>query len=191
MLNFRLALIHCLTMLNGSSIKESFIQPLLLAVANHSSLKNDSFLIQKARAVHRQKLAEVSRGLKTSKWIWLALFFRFHTTYQIHFLWVFAYEMPVFSSHLGTIFERSYDHDQHVIAKSLYRTYCVSALLRGKVFFRRRAKYEKKSDTNFSFVIQHNIPFPCSVRTTITSNVSTTQYDDLPLKISPHHNMQW
>ena len=39
-------LIHCLTMLNGS-IKESFIQPLLLAVANHSSLKNDSFLIHK------------------------------------------------------------------------------------------------------------------------------------------------
>ena len=46
MLNFRLVLIHCLTILNGNT-KESFIQPLLLAVANHSSPKNDSFLIHK------------------------------------------------------------------------------------------------------------------------------------------------
>ena len=46
MLNFRLVLIHCLTILNGNT-KESFIQPLLLAVANHSSLKSDSFLIHK------------------------------------------------------------------------------------------------------------------------------------------------
>ena len=112
----------------------------------------------------RQKLAEGSRGLniKMNLGMVTGSLFRLLTTYQIHLLWVFAYEMPVFSSHLGTIFERSYDHDQHAIAKSLYRTYCVSALLRGKVFFVVKQNI-KKSDTNFSFVIQHNIPFPSSV----------------------------